>query len=325
MRALTCNKLGSTDDLVIEERDAPEPGDRDILVDVRAAGVNFPDLLIVAGKYQEKMEPPFVPGNEAAGTVRAVGAAVTRFSPGDAVIVLPRGGAFAEQCVVHEEKAAPMPAGLNFEQAAAFGVAYGTSYHALKQAARIEPGETLLVLGAAGGVGTAAVALGKCLGARVIAAASSSGKLEHARAAGADDLIDYTESALKESVRELTDGKGVDVVYDPVGGAYAEPALRALAWHGRYLVVGFATGDIPSLPLNIVLLKEASIVGVYWGAWVARHPQDHAENMRELSALIADGALVPELSEVYEFADFRNAFRQISERRALGKVVIRIS
>lgn len=325
MRALICNELGSTDDLSIEERDAPTPGDHEILVDVRAAGVNFPDLLIVAGKYQEKMEPPFVPGNEAAGTVRAVGKAVTRFSPGDAVIALPRGGAFAEQCVVHEDKAAPLPPGLDFEQAAAFGVAYGTSYHALKQGARIERGETLLVLGAAGGVGTAAVSLGKCLGARVIAAASSAEKLEHAKSAGADDLIDYTQSPLKESVRELTGGNGADVVYDPVGGAYAEPALRALAWHGRYLVVGFATGDIPSLPMNIVLLKEASIVGVYWGAWVARHPRDHAGNMRELAALIADGSLAPELSEVYDFADFREAFRQISERRALGKVVIRIN
>lgn len=325
MRALICNELGSTDDLAIEERDAPTPADHEILVDVRAAGVNFPDLLIVAGKYQEKMEPPFVPGNEAAGTVSAVGKAVTRFSPGDAVIALPRGGAFAERCVVHEDKAAPLPPGLDFEQAAAFGVAYGTSYHALKQGANLRRGETLLVLGAAGGVGTAAVALGKCLGARVIAAASSAEKLEHARAAGADDLIDYTEAPLKETVRELTDGNGVDVVYDPVGGDYAEPALKALAWHGRYLVVGFATGDIPSLPMNIVLLKEASIVGVYWGAWVARHPRDHAGNMRELAALVADGSLAPELSEVYDFADFREAFRQISQRRALGKVVIRIS
>ncbi len=324
MRALICNQLGSTDELAIEERAAPQPGDHEILVDVRAAGVNFPDLLIVAGKYQEKMQPPFVPGNEAAGTVSAVGKAVTRFSPGDAVIALPRGGAFAEQCVVHEDKAAPLPPGLDFEQAAAFGVAYGTSYHALKQGAKIERGESLLVLGAAGGVGTAAVALGKCLGARVIAAASSRKKLEHARAAGADELIDYTESPLRDTLRELTDGNGVDVVYDPVGGDYAEPSLRALAWHGRYLVVGFATGDIPSLPVNIVLLKEASIVGVYWGAWVARHPKDHAENMRELSSLIADGSLTPELSEVYDFDDFREAFRQISERRALGKVVIRI-
>jgi NADPH2:quinone reductase len=325
MRALICNQHGTTDDLAIEERDAPVPGDHEILVDVRAAGVNFPDLLIVAGKYQEKMEPPFVPGNEAAGTVSAVGKAVTRFSPGDAVIALPRGGGFAEQCVVHEDKAAPLPPGLDFEQAAAFGVAYGTTYHGLKQGARLEQGETLLVLGAAGGVGTAAVALGNIFGARVIAAASSREKLEHAAQAGADELIDYTRVPLKETVRELTDGNGVDVVYDPVGGDYAEPALRALAWHGRYLVVGFATGGIPSLPMNIVLLKEARIVGVYWGAWVARHPQDHAENMRELAGLIADGSLAPELSQVYDLDDFRDAFRQISERRALGKVVIRMN
>ncbi len=322
MRALVCKAWGSTDDLVLEDYDDPVAGPGQVVVDVHAAGINFPDLLVVAGKYQDKIPPPFIPGNEAAGIVSAVGEGVDRFKPGDSVIALPRGGAFAEQVVVDQSLLAPLPPNLGFAEGAGFGVIYGTSYHALKQGANLQSGETVLVLGAAGGVGIAAVQLAKAMGAEVIAAASTSEKLDYARAAGADQVIDYTSMPLKETVREMTDGAGVDVVFDPVGGDQAQAALRALGWHGRHLVIGFAAGDIPAFPANIALLKEASIVGVWWGTWVARHGAEHLDNMRELADWLADGTLVPRVSETFALDDYREAFRRISERRALGKVVL---
>ena len=325
MDALVCNAYGTTDELLIEDWDDPVAGDGQVVIDVMAAGINFPDILVVAGTYQDKTPPPFVPGNEAAGIISAVGENVSGYAVGDKVIAAIRGGAFAEKCVASTQVIAPLPPELDFEKGAGYAVAYGTSYHALKQSTALQAGETLLVLGAAGGVGSAAVEIGKALGARVIAAASSDEKLAFAKASGADELINYSEQPLKESVKALTDAAGVDVVYDPVGGDLAQQALRSLAWHGRYLVIGFAAGDIPNFPANIALLKEASIIGVWWGTWLAKNPQGQMQNMRELSALLASGKLQPRVTESYPFDDFKQAFQAIRERRALGKVVLRIS
>lgn len=324
MRALVCKEYGPPDSLVIEEHDDPEPGEGQVLVDVAAAGINFPDILIIAGKYQVKTPTPFVPGNEAAGVVSAVGPGVSRFAVGDKVIINTKGGAFAEKCLADVHMMAPLPAELSFEQGAGFSVTYGTSYHALKQSANLQPGETVLVLGAAGGVGITAVELAKAMGARVIAAASSGEKLDFAKSAGADELINYSEVPLKETVKELTDGKGVDVVYDPVGGDFANQALRATAWHGRYLVIGFACGEIPEFPANIALLKEASIIGVWWGTWAAKNPQLQIQNMLELAQMIKDGTITPRVTESYALEDYVDAFRAISERRARGKVTLRL-
>jgi len=324
MRALTCKAWGPVADLEIEEWDDPVPGDEEVVIDVKAAGINFPDILIIAGKYQDKIPPPFIPGNEASGIVTAVGSKVSRFQTGDKVIVAPRGGGFAEKCKVHQNAAMPLPNELNFEQGAGYAVTWGTSYHALKQCADLQSDETLLVLGAAGGVGITAVQIGKAMGARVIAAASSDEKLDFARAAGADDVINYSDQALREAVKELTD-KGVDVVYDPVGGDLSQQALRSLAWHGKHLVIGFASGDIPQLPANIALLKEASIIGVWWGTWAANNPGLQIQNMSELAALISDGALRPEVTESFPLGEFEKAFQLIAERRALGKVVLQIA
>jgi len=325
MRALVCNAYGPPESLEIEQMDDPVAGDGQLLVDIEAAGINFPDLLMMAGTYQVKTPPPFIPGNEAAGVVAAVGAGVRNFSVGDKVIIAPRGGAFAEKCVVDASLAMPLPPMLDFETGAGFAVTYGTSYHALKQRAALQSGETVLVLGAAGGVGITAVEIAKAMGARVIAAASTAEKLAFAAAAGADELINYTEQPLKETLKELTDGDGVDVVYDPVGGDLAQAALRAVAWGGRYLVVGFASGDIPQFPANIALLKEASIVGVWWGTWVAKTPKAHVQNIGELIQLMAAGKISPHVTESFSLTDFVDAFKAISERRARGKVVLRMS
>jgi NADPH2:quinone reductase len=325
MRALVCNAYGPPESLVIEQRDDPIPGAKQLVVDVAAAGINFPDVLVIAGKYQVKTEPPFVPGNEAAGVLSAIGDGVKGFAVGDRVVVMPQGGAFAEKCVVDASKCMPLPEGLDFDQAAGFTVTYGTSYHALKQSTKLQAGETLLVLGAAGGVGITAVEIGKVMGAKVIAAASSDEKLAFAREAGADDTINYSKVSLRDAVRELTGDKGVDVVYDPVGGELAQQALRSLAWHGRYLVVGFAGGDIPAFPANIALLKEASIIGVWWGTWAAKNPHDQVQNVQEMMSLVAAGKLRPRVTESYSLDDYVKAFAAITERRARGKVILRMS
>ncbi len=321
MRALTCKAWGPVADLTIEDWDDPSPNDEELVIDVRAAGINFPDILIIAGKYQDKTPPPFIPGNEASGVVSAVGSKVTRFAIGDRVVIAPRGGGFGEKCKAHQDIVTPLPAELSFQQGAGYAVTFGTSYHALKQCAKLRGGETLLVLGAAGGVGISAVQIGKAMGARVIAAASSDEKLRFAAAAGADELINYSEQPLREALKQLTDG-GADVVYDPVGGALSQQAFRALAWHGRHLVIGFACGDIPSIPANIALLKEASLVGVWWGTWKAKNPALQSRNMSEIAALVAAGKLQPDVSEVFPIEDFEKAFQLISERRALGKIVM---
>ena len=322
MRALVCRDYGPVDNLAIEEWEDPVPGDDQVAFDVKAAGLNFADILVIAGKYQVRPPLPFVPGNEASGVVTAVGRNVTRFKPGDRVIGALRGGAFAEKTVVDERLAMPLPRKMSFEEGAAYSVAYGTSYHALRQGARLQAGETVLVLGAAGGVGYAAVDIASALGASVIAAASSDEKLAFAKQAGAGELINYASGSLKDAVKSLTGGHGVDVVYDPVGGDLAEQAMRATAWHGRYLVVGFASGDIPRLPLNLALLKEASIVGVWYGPWAERHNDELWQNVDELSAMVDAGEIKPRFSEAFSLDDFRDAFRVITERRVLGKVVL---
>ena len=324
MRALICKEYGAPETMSVGEWDAPVPGDDEVVFDVKAAGLNFADVLMIAGQYQVKTPPPFIPGNEAAGIVTAVGRNVTRFKTGDKIIGALRGGAFAEQAIVAEDFAIPLPDALSFDQGAGYSVAYGTSYHGLKQGAALQPGETVLVLGAAGGVGYTAVEIAKAMGASVIAAASSDAKLAFAKEAGADMTINYSDASLKDSVKELTNGRGVDVVYDPVGGDLAEQALRATGWHGRYLVVGFASGEIPKFPLNLALLKEASIVGVWWGTWAARHTKEMLQNMQELDALVQNGRLQPRVSQSFALEDFADAFRVITERRVLGKVVLTI-
>lgn len=322
MQALICKEYGPPEKLVLDTAEDPVPGKGAVLVDVKAAGINFPDLLVITGDYQVKIPPPFIPGGEAAGVVSAVGEGVTRFKAGDRVIVTPTIGAFAERCVVDQKFCLPLPASMSFEQGAGFTVAYATSYHAFRQATEVRPGDTVLVLGAAGGVGIAAVEIAKALGARVIAAASSDAKLDFAREAGADMTVNYTDEPLKETVKQLTDGRGVEVVYDPVGGALAEEAYRALAWQGRYLVIGFASGDIPRFPLNIALLKEARIIGVWWGTWAKQGPDEALQNMVELFALVEQGKLKPRVTESYPLDQYENAFAAITERRARGKVVL---
>lgn len=324
MRALVCSDYGPPESLRIEEHDEPVPGRGQIVVDVAAAGINFPDVLSIAGQYQVKTPTPFIPGNEAAGTVATIGEDVKRFAPGDRVIIATRGECFAEKALADELTSMPIPDELDYEQAAGFAVTYGTSYHALKQSAALAAGETVLVLGAAGGVGSSCVEIAKAMGARVIAAASSEAKLEFARSSGADETVNYSEEPLKDTVKAMTNGNGVDVVYDPVGGELADQAFRATAWQGRYLVIGFASGDIPKFAANIALLKEASIIGVWWGTWCAKNPQLHVQNMQELVAMLEQGRLTPRVTESYPFDDYVDAFRAITERRARGKVILRM-
>ena len=325
MRALVCHRFGHFDELVVEDIDDPVAGDGEVVIEIRSAGINFPDLLSISGQYQVKAPLPFVPGNEAAGVVASAGAGVERYKPGDEVIAMLRGGAFAEKCVASELALVPKPAGMSFDDAASIGVTAGTSHHALRNRANLQPGETLLVLGAAGGVGIAAVEIGKAFGARVIAAASSDEKCAFARDAGADATINYSSDDLREAIKGLTNGDGVDVVYDPVGGELAQQAMRGLAWHGRYLVVGFASGDIPAFSANLALLKEASIVGVWWGTWLARHPDEHARSLLEIEELLASGKLRPRVTATFALEDYKAAFRTIAERRALGKVVFSVT
>ncbi|MEK1941489.1 MAG: NADPH:quinone oxidoreductase family protein [Pseudomonas sp.] len=324
MKAVLCKAFGPAETLVLEEVASPEPKKNEVLLDVHAAGVNFPDTLIIEGKYQFKPPFPFSPGGEAAGVVAAVGEKVTHVKPGDRVMALTGWGSFAEQVAVAGYSVMPIPAGMDFASAAAFGMTYGTSIHALKQRANLQPGETLLVLGASGGVGLAAVEIGKAMGARVIAAASSAEKLEVAKAAGADELINYSEGGLKDKLKELTGGQGVDVIYDPVGGDLFEEAFRSIAWNGRFLVVGFASGTIPSLPANLTLLKGASLVGVFWGAFAQRQPQDNAANFEQLFTWFAEGKVKPLVSQTFPLTDAAGAINALGQRKAVGKVVVQV-
>ena len=325
MRALVCKEYGTAESLVIEHRELAELKPGEVRIDVHAAGLNFPDSLIIAGKYQVKPPLPFVPGGECAGVVSAVGEKVRNFRVGDRVIAMPGLAAFAEQVHVDQNLLVPMPEKLNFTQAAGFCITYATSYYALKQRAALQPGETLVVMGAAGGVGVTAIQLGKALGARVIACASTDEKLEFCREVGADDLINYHREDLKERIKELTEGRGADVIFDPVGGEYTEQAYRSIAWCGRYLVIGFASGDIPKLPLNLPLLKAGDIMGVFWGSWAQRDPKTNLRNFAELLQMVEEGKLTPLTTEVYSFEDYAMAFASITERRALGKVILSIS
>ncbi|HCD54179.1 MAG TPA: NADPH:quinone oxidoreductase [Halieaceae bacterium] len=323
MKAVVCKEHGLPDKLSFEAAwPDPEMGDDDVLIDVKAAGLNFPDVLIIQNKYQTKPDLPFIPGGECSGVVVAVGKNVKRLQPGEKVISMGAHGAFCSRIAANQHAVFPMPDGLTFEQAAGVAITYFTSYHALKQRANLQPGETLLVLGPAGGVGTTAVELGKLMGARVIAAASTDEKLALCKQLGADELINYSEASLKDTLKELTGGKGVDVVYDPVGGDYSEPALRSMAWNGRYLVIGFASGPIPSIPLNLALLKGCSIVGVFWGRFMAEEPAMNLQNIHDLWALFAEGKLKPVVTDLFALEDYEAAYACMMERRARGKVIL---
>ncbi|MCO7553021.1 NADPH:quinone oxidoreductase family protein [Metapseudomonas otitidis] len=324
MKAVLCKAFGPAETLMLEEVASPEPKKNEVLIDVHAAGVNFPDTLIIEGKYQFKPPFPFSPGGEAAGTVAAVGEKITHLKPGDRVMALTGWGSFAEQVAVPGYNVMPIPKGIDFNSAAAFGMTYGTSMHALKQRANLQPGETLLVLGASGGVGLAAVEIGKAMGARVIAAASSDEKLEVAKAAGADLLINYSTSSLKEKVKELTGGQGADVIYDPVGGDLFDEAIRSIAWNGRLLVVGFASGRIPELPVNLALLKGAAVVGVFWGSFAQRQPQDNLANFQQLFVWHAEGKLKPLVSQTFPLERAAEAINALGQRKAVGKVVVTV-
>ena len=324
MRAILCKELGPANTLVIDDIPSPEPGKGQVKVRVKAAGLNFPDTLIIEGKYQIKPELPFSPGGEMAGEVLAVGEGVQRFKPGQRVMGLTGYGAFAEEILVPENQLIPVPDGMNDHTAAAFSMVYGTSYHALKQRANIQPGETLLVLGASGGVGLAAVELGKAMGATVIACASSEEKLAVAKEAGADDLINYAEEDLKDALKQRYP-KGVDVIYDPVGDKFTEAAIRNMAWNGRLLIVGFAAGDIPKIPANLALLKGCSIVGVFWGAFTQKEPQTNIQNIMELMQLFNQGKINPRISQVFPFEDYEQALAALTSRTAKGKVVLDIA
>ena len=323
MKAVVCNEWGPPDSLCVETKPEPQPNAGEVLVDIMAAGVNFPDVLIIQNKYQFRPELPFTPGNELAGLVRAVGEGVEGFKFGDRVFGYVPQGAFGEQLAVSADALFKMNDLMDFDGAAAFTLTYGTSYHALVDRAQLKAGETLLVLGAAGGVGLAAVEIGKAVGARVIAAASTDEKLAICRAHGADDVINYSSEDLRAGIKRTTNGHGPDVIYDPVGGDYTEAAFRSIGWRGRYLVIGFANGEIPKLPLNLPLLKGASVVGVFWGDFVRREPQANAAAMRELIQWHFEGRVRPHVSATYALADVPLALNDMATRKVTGKIVIR--
>ena len=324
MRAVLCKELGLPEKLVVEDVPSPKAGKGEVVLSVKACGVNFPDTLIIQGKYQFKPELPFSPGGEVAGVVKEVGEGVSCPKPGDRVIAFNTWGGFAEEMVVEADRTIPMPDSMDFVPASAFVLTYGTSYHGLKDRAQLKAGETLLVLGASGGVGIAAVQLGKMMGARVIAAASTAEKLEVCKENGADELIKYGEEDLRARVKELTSGKGVDVVYDPVGGPYSEPALRDMAWNGRFLVVGFAAGDIPKVPLNLTLLKGCSIVGVFWGAFTRKEPENNRRNNEELMQFFVQGKVRPHIHATFPLEKAAQALNEVMNKRVSGKVVLTI-
>ncbi|HET6795033.1 MAG TPA: NADPH:quinone oxidoreductase family protein [Acidimicrobiales bacterium] len=320
--AAMCKEFGPPESLVVEEVPDPVAKGAGVVVDVHAAGVNFPDFLIIKNEYQFKPPLPFAPGGEVAGVVSAVGPDASGVSVGDRVMAVPGFGGFAEKIAVPATSLIPVPEGMDMVTAAGFVMTYGTSYHALVDRAAIQPGESLLVLGAAGGVGLSAVELGKALGARVIAAASTDAKLAVARDHGADEGINYGAGDLRDKLRELVGNHGVDVVYDPVGGDLSEPALRSLAWNGRFLVIGFAAGTIPRIPLNLPLLKGGSVVGVFWGSFSGREYEKNRRNLAELGRLYTEGRIRPYVSATFPLAEAGAAIRELGDRRATGKVVV---
>jgi NADPH2:quinone reductase len=314
--------VGGPDTLVLDELPDPRPGKGEVVIAVKACGVNFPDVLIIQNKYQFKGTPPFVPGGEACGKILEVGTKVTRWKVGDRVTGLCMQGGFAEEAVLPADNCIPSPPGMSAAEAAGFPLVYGTVIYALKQRGELKKGETLLVLGAAGGVGLAAVQLGKIMGARVIAAASSAEKVALCKAQGADEGIDYSKEDFKDAVKKLTGGQGADVIFDPVGGQLAQDCFSAINWKGRYLVIGFADGKIPEVALNRLLLKGAAAVGVFWGAFVAREPAEQAANIEQLFAWYAEGKFKPYVSKQYPLAQGAQALRDMMERKVTGKVVL---
>ncbi|AME24849.1 MAG: NADPH:quinone oxidoreductase family protein [Pseudomonadota bacterium] len=322
MRAIRCNQYGPPESLVLDTLPDLRPGADEVVIDVRAASVNFPDVLVIQNKYQTKPALPFTPGAEFAGVVREVGMNVRRLSVGMRVAAYTAQGAFAEQAVAREAACIALPEDIDFASASAVTLAYGTSHHAVVDRGGLKAGETMLVLGAAGGVGLAAVEIGKALGARVIAAASSAEKLALCVEHGADATIDYSSENLRERIKELTDGKGPDVIYDPVGGEYAEPAFRSIGWRGRYLVVGFANGEIPRLALNLTLLKGASIVGVFWGQHIQHEPELAGAAMKQIFGWIKERRLRPHITKRYPLARTADALSDMASRRVSGKIVI---
>ena len=322
MKAVLCEAFGPAENLALAEVASPELKPGHVIVDIQSCALNFPDVLMVEGKYQSLPPFPFTPGGEFAGTVSQVAPDVSQWQVGDGVFAACGHGAMAEQISVAASALRAKPQGMSFAKASGISTTYGTSYYALKQRADLQPGETLLVLGAAGGVGLAAVELGKAMGARVIAAASSPEKLEVARQAGADDLIDYSDGELKEKVKALTEGRGADVIYDPVGGPLFDQCMRCINWNGRVLVVGFVGGDIPKVPTNLVLLKNCQVVGVFYGAFSARFPADNEQNFAELIEMFAVGKLHAVVGAEYPLTDYVEALNCLSQRRAVGKIVV---
>ena len=330
MKVVLCKEFGPPETLVVEDIASPEPGPEQVVLDVYAAAVNFPDTLIIENKYQFKPPLPFSPGGEVAGVVSKLGEGASTYKIGDRVIGSCGHGGFVEQLAISETSCIPVPDAMDLETASALVLTYGTSYYALKDRACIKPGENLLVMGAAGGVGLAAVELGKAMGARVIAAASSQDKLDVCREHGADETILYPsgeltrdqQRAFSDAIKKLTGSQGADIVYDPVGGDYAEPALRATNWDGRYLVIGFAAGPIPKIPLNLTLLKSCQVVGVFWGAFVARDPKANKQNLDDLMQMFNDGKIKPRISGRYPLEEAAKALREMSDRKVKGKVIL---
>ncbi len=330
MKAILSKAVGGPETLVLEDVASPVAGPGEVVIDIKAVGVNFPDTLMIVDKYQFKPERPFSPGGELSGVVKSVGEGVSNVKPGDRILANTGWNAMREEIAVEAHRCVPIPDSMPFDEAAAFMLTYGTSYYALKQRADIKPGEKLLITGAAGGVGVAAIELGKAMGAEVIAAVSTQEKADFCLSKGADKAMIYptgaldraAQKALSNQIKEVSGG-GVDVIYDAVGGDYAEPAVRAMNWEGRFLVIGFPAG-IPSIPLNLTLLKSCDIRGVFWGAWVAQFPKDHAQNSAEMMQMYADGKIRPHISNRYPLAKAADALNELIERRATGKVVITI-
>ena len=324
MKAIRCRSFGPPSTLVLEEIDGLSPGANEVVVQVKACGINYPDTLIIQGLYQFKPELPFTPGSDFAGIIKTVGEGVKHLAIGDAVFGYVTNGALAEEVVVQANACFLKPATMDFSVAASFMIAYGTSYHALKDRAKLQKGETLLVLGASGGVGLAAVELGKLMGANVIAAASTEDKVALCSEYGADQTINYSKADLKSTIKELTNGKGVDVIYDPVGGDYTEAAFRGMAWEGRYLVVGFAAGTIPKIPLNLPLLKGASLVGVFWGTFAMMNPKANMQNAMTLMKWHYEGKLRPHIHKIYDLKDTSEALQEMINRKVKGKLVVKM-
>lgn len=322
IKALVCDAFGSIDDLTVKDITLAELKSGQVAIEVRSAGVNFPDALMVQGLYQEKPPFPFVAGAEVAGVISAIASDVTNYKIGDEVIAFIWRGGFAQACVADSHSIMPLPKGMSFDMGAAFMLTYATSLHALKDVGNLQEGETIAILGASGGVGSAAIEIAKAMGAKVIACASSAQKLDLCQSVGADELINYCDENLKERLAEICGKSGVDVVYDAVGGAHTEAALRALAWRGRLLVVGFASGSIPSLPLNLALLKERQILGVYWGDSVRRDPKGHMKNVEQLLGWFAQGKIKPYVSAKFSLDQAKAALKLIAGRGVLGKIVI---